>query len=264
VPAQSIFITGAGRGIGQACAERFAAAGYFVGLYDVDAELLEATATALGDRYGRDRSCHATLDVRDNGSIRAAVAHFAEHTDDRMHVLLNNAGVMHVGPFETIDPATHRQTIAVNFQGVVEVAHASFELLRATPRARLINMSSASAIYGMPEIATYSASKHAVRGLTEALDIEWEPHDIRVCDVMPVFVNTELLTRTRQMSAAQTLGVRLEPNDVAEVVWAAANSKRRRVHWPVGLQTKLAHHGSGLAPAALERLIIRLMSRSSR
>lgn len=262
MPALSIFITGAARGIGRACAERFAAAGYFVGLYDLEAETLAATAEAFHDRYGRDRSCHATLDVRDNHSIRAAIQHFAEHTGGRMHLLLNNAGVMQVGAFADMDPATHRQMIAVNFQGVVEVAHAGFPLLAATPRARLINMSSASAIYGMPEIATYSASKHAVRGLTEALDIEWEPHDIRVCDIMPAFVDTQLLTRTRTMSATHTMGVRLEPADIAEVVWSAATSRRRRVHWPVGLQAKLAHHGSGLAPTTLERAVIRLLTRS--
>jgi NAD(P)-dependent dehydrogenase (short-subunit alcohol dehydrogenase family) len=264
MPAPTIFITGAARGIGRGCAERFAAAGYFVGLYDVELEALAATAEFLGDRHGRDRCCHAALDVRDAESIRAAVEHFAEHTGERMHVLLNNAGVMHVGRFESMRAAEHRQMIAVNLQGVVEVAHAGFELLRATRGARLINMSSASAIYGMPEMATYSATKHAVRGLTEALDIEWERHDIRVCDVMPIFVDTELLTRTRTASAAASLGVRLQPQDVAEVVWAAATSERRRVHWPVGVQTQLAYYGDKLAPTLLERGVVRWLTRSRR
>jgi NAD(P)-dependent dehydrogenase (short-subunit alcohol dehydrogenase family) len=264
VSVPSIFITGAARGIGRACAERFAAAGYFVGLYDLEAESLAATVEAIADRQGRDRICHATLDVRDRGSIQAALEHFAEHTGGRMQVLLNNAGVMHVGPFEAIDPEQHRQMIAVNLQGVIEVAHAGFTLLSETPGARLINMSSASAIYGMPEMATYSATKHAVRGLTEALDIEWERFDIRVCDVMPIFVDTELLTRTRKAHAADKLGVRLQPSDVAEVVWAAATSEHRRVHWPVGVQTRLAYHGAKLAPTALERLVVRWMTRDSR
>lgn len=264
VSAPTIFITGAARGIGRACAERFAEAGYFVGLYDLEVEILAASAEALADRHGRERICHAALDVRDSASIRAAIDHFAEHTGGRMHVLLNNAGVMHVGPFEAMDTSQHRQMIAVNLQGVIEVAHAGFSLLCETPGARLINMSSASAIYGMPEMATYSATKHAVRGLSEALDIEWERFDIRVCDVMPIFVDTELLTRTRKASAADKLGVRLTSTDVAEVVWAAATSKHRCVHWPVGVQTRLAFHGSRLAPAALERLVVRWMTRASR
>ena len=111
-------------------------------------------------------------------------------------------------------------------------------------------------------MATYSASKFAVRGLTEALDLEWERHDIRVSDVMPIFVDTELLTRTRKSSAADSLGVRLQPKDVADVVWSAATSKRRRVHWTVGLQTKLAYHGASLAPVALERGVVRLLTKS--
>jgi len=262
VNSPTVFITGAARGIGRACAERFAAGGYFVGLYDLEAELLAATAEALADRFGRDRICHATLDVRDGASIRAAVDHFGERTGQRMHVLLNNAGVMHVGPFETMHPSKHRQMLEVNVQGVIEVALAGFELLCETPGARLINMSSASAIYGMPEMATYSATKHAVRGLSEALDIEWERFGVRVCDVMPIFVDTELLTRTRMASASKSLGVHLQAGDVAEVVWAAAHGKRRRVHWPVGIQTKLTYHGKRLAPAALERWVVKWITRS--
>lgn len=257
----SIFITGAARGIGRACAERFVEGGYFVGLYDVDAGALADTVEAISPG---DRCCSAVLDVRDGGSIVAAVEQFAAHTDGRMHVLLNNAGVMRVGPFEQLDLAEHRCTIAVNLQGVIEVAHASFELLRRTEGARVINLSSAAAIYGMPEMASYSATKHAVRALTEALDIEWERYDIRVCDVMPIFVDTELLTRTRKAHASDMLGVHLQASDVAEVVWEAATSKRRRLHWPVGLQTQLAYHGSKLAPTLLERLVVRWMTGSGR
>lgn len=264
VPVPSIFITGAARGIGRACAERFAECGYFVGLYDVELDALAASAQALADRHGRDRVCHAPLDVRDPGSVRAAIDHFAEHTGHRMHVLLNNAGVMHVGPFEHIDLTKHRHMIEVNVMGVIAVAHAGFALLRDTPGARLINLSSASAIYGMPEMASYSASKHAVRALTEALDLEWERYDIRVADVMPVFVDTELLTRTRKAHAEHKLGVHLQASDVAEVVWQAATSKRPRVHWPVGVQTQLAYRGSKLAPTLLERLVVRWMTGSGR
>jgi NAD(P)-dependent dehydrogenase (short-subunit alcohol dehydrogenase family) len=264
VSVPTIFITGAARGIGRACAERFAASGYFVGLYDLDVAAVASAAETLGDHHGRDRVCHAHLDVRDTASIHAAIQHFGEHTGGRMHVLLNNAGVMHIGPFESMDVHQHRQMIAVNLQGVIEVAHAGFELLRQTPDARLINLSSASAIYGMPEMATYSATKHAVRGLTEALDIEWERFGIRVCDVMPIFVDTELLTRTRTTRSVEFLGVHLQPSDVAEVVWAAATSSRRRVHWPIGLQTKLAMVGDRIAPEALERFVIRLMTGHSR
>jgi NAD(P)-dependent dehydrogenase (short-subunit alcohol dehydrogenase family) len=255
----SIFITGAARGIGRACAERFAEAGYFVGLYDVDAEALAETVAelALGDRC-----CSGVLDVRDQQSIQAAIDHFAEHTGGRMHVLLNNAGVMHVGRFEQLGVDEHRRTIAVNLLGVIEVAHASFPLLRRTPGARVISLSSAAAIFGMPEMASYSATKHAVRALTEALEIEWAQWGIKVCDVMPGFVDTELLTNTQRLAAERVLGVRLQPEDVANVVWCAATSKRRRTHWPVGLQTKLAERARKLVPDSVTRRVVQWMTRT--
>jgi NAD(P)-dependent dehydrogenase (short-subunit alcohol dehydrogenase family) len=255
----SIFITGAARGIGRACAVRFAEAGWLVGLYDVDAEALAETVTAIS---AGDRLCSGTLDVREHASIVAAIEQFAAHTGGRMHVLLNNAGVMHVGRFEELDIAQHRQTLAVNLSGMIEVTHASFELLRRTPGARVINLSSASAIYGMPQMASYSATKHAVRGLTEALELEWARHGIRVCDVMPAFVDTALLANTQRLSAERVLGVRLTPTDVAEVVWCAATSTRRRTHWPVGFQTVLAERARKLVPDALTRRVVQWMSRA--
>ncbi|PRP91210.1 Bile acid 7-dehydroxylase 2 [Enhygromyxa salina] len=257
----SILITGAARGIGRACAERFAAADWLVGLYDIEARELADTAGELSARHGTDRVCHCALDVRDPDSVVAAVAHFAEHSGGRMKVLLNNAGVMSVGRFETVSAADHRRTIAVNLQGLVELTLASFELLRDTPGARVLNMSSAAALYGVPEMASYSATKHAVRGLSEALELEWASHDIRVCDVMPAFVDTELLSGTRRLRAEAALGVRLQPEDVAAVVWQAATARRRRTHWPVGAQMKLAYGADKLIPERLHRLALKWMTK---
>jgi NADP-dependent 3-hydroxy acid dehydrogenase YdfG len=73
VSVPSIFITGAARGIGRACADRFAAAGYRVGLYDIEAERLASTAAELGERHGHARVCQQVLDVRDRQSIDAAI-----------------------------------------------------------------------------------------------------------------------------------------------------------------------------------------------
>ncbi|KIG16624.1 short-chain dehydrogenase/reductase SDR [Enhygromyxa salina] len=252
-------ISGAARGIGLACAERFADAGYFVGLYDLEPVGLAAAAAQIADRWGADRCCHALLDVRDHDRVVAAVADFAAHTNGRMDVLLNNAGVMHVGRFESVSAAEHQRTVAVNLQGVIELTHASFELLRQTAGARVINMSSVAAIHGVPQMASYSATKHAVSGFTEALELEWASYDIRVCDVMPAFVNTKLLSGTNKLSAEDVLGVRLTPADVAQVVWLAATSTRRRTHWPVGPQATLAYRGDKLAPAALVRAALKWM-----
>ncbi|MFV8753948.1 SDR family oxidoreductase [Nannocystaceae bacterium ST9] len=259
---ETIFITGAAKGIGRACAKRFAARGFVVGLYDVDEPELARVADEIVRDHGPGRAVWQRLDVREGASIDAGLRQFAEHTGGRLDVLLANAGVMSVGRFEQIDLAAHRRMIDINAMGLLEVAHRAFELLRATEGARLINLSSASAIYGMPEMASYSATKHFVRGLTEALAVEWKPHGISVCDVMPMFVDTGLLTNTASASSMSRLGVHLGPDDVADVVWAAAHAKGRwaRVHWPVGLQTKLAIAAKRLSPDWLDRAFVQWMA----
>jgi NADP-dependent 3-hydroxy acid dehydrogenase YdfG len=259
---ESIFITGAAQGIGRACAERFAALGHRVGLYDVDATMLASTAAAIAAAHPSATIVHGRLDVTDTTSIAAALEHFASSSGRRLDVLVNNAGVMSVGRFEQIDLAAHRRMLAVNAQGLLEVAHQAFPLLRDTKGARMINLSSASAIYGVPEMASYSATKHFVRGLTEALAIEWQHYDIAVCDVMPMFVATSLLSNTATAFSMGRLGVRLSADDVAAVVVEAACARGRaaRVHWPVGLQAKLAMQAKRLSPAWLDRAFVQWMS----
>lgn len=261
---ESIFITGAAQGIGRACAARFAALGCTVGLYDLDEATLAGTAAAIAAAHPSATIVWQRLDVTDSASIAAALDHFAGHSEGRLDVLINNAGVMSVGHFEQIDLAAHRRMIAVNAQGLLEVAYQAFGLLRTTPGARLINLSSASAIYGMPEMASYSATKHFVRGLTEALAIEWRRHDIGVCDVMPMFVATALLSNTATARSMGRLGVHLSADDVAAVVVEAAHARGRaaRVHWPVGLQTKLAMQAKRFSPAWLDRAFVQWMTGS--
>ena len=112
-----------------------------------------------------------------------------------------------------------------------------------------------AAIYGQPSLATYSATKVAVRGLTEALDLEWHQFGIRVMSVWPLFVQTAMVNDMDAMSI-KALGVKLTPQDVAEVIWQAAQHKGRpKVHWPVGLQSKLFQQTSKYSPEWLNRFI---------
>ncbi len=94
-------------------------------------------------------------------------------------------------------------------------------------------MSSGSSLYGTPELAVYSATKFAVSGLTEALNIEFEQFDIYVSDVLAPYVQTPMITDSKvQASSVGRLGVRILPEQVAAVVWKASHS--RRIHWKVG------------------------------
>lgn len=248
---KTIFITGAASGIGRATAERFAGQGWFVGLYDID----EPALMFLHQQLGAEHSCYRRLDVTDTTSIAAAIEQFGQATKGRMDVLFNCAGVLTTGRFEEIEPAAHHRIIDVNFKGLLNCSLAAYKLLKATPDAAVVSMSSASAGYGTPEYASYSATKFAVRGLTEALNIEWAKHDIHVCDVMPPFVDTPMLEATRGTESAEKMGVHLTPADVANIVYKAAQGNR--IHWVVSWRYKLLYGLMRLLPSRLQRWAMR-------
>jgi len=254
-----LFVTGAAAGIGRAVAERFLLAGWFVGAYDVD----EAGLRTLQQGFGADQ-CHvARLDVTAVEDWQAALAGFVQATAGQLDVLFNNAGVAVTGPFESGELARHHRLIDINLKGVVNGCHAAALHLRRTPGSRVINMCSASALYGQPDLASYSATKAAVRSLTEALDIEWQRHGVRVVDVLPLFVNTAMVAdEVSRMKTVQTLGVRLGPDDVADAVWRLANmaASRMPVHTHVGWQTKVFALLSKLSPAFMNRMVTARMA----
>lgn len=170
-------------------------------------------------------------------------------------MLFNNAGLLFTGPFEDIPPEQNAAMIAVNLTALVNLTRAAFPWLRDTPDARVISMSSASSTYGVPELAVYSATKHAVRALTEALEIEWAPHGIRVCDVVPPYVDTPMISGARRVRSMETLGVELTPEQVAGTVWEAAHGEG--LHWPVGRSYQVLHALQGVTPPALTRRLVK-------
>jgi NAD(P)-dependent dehydrogenase (short-subunit alcohol dehydrogenase family) len=254
----AIFITGAAAGIGRATAERFAARGWFVGLYDV----AEGAVQALCQQLGPQNAIAGKLDVRDEAAFSAALAQFFDAASGRLDVLFNNAGILATGDFESIPLARHQLLVDINLKGVLNGCMLALPYLRRTPGARVISMCSASAIYGTPAFASYSATKFAVKGLSEALDIEWARHGIRVMDLLPLFVATPMLNDVAQPPAiVGRLGVRLTADDIAETVWRAAHWRLwRRVHWYPGLQGRLLALAQKFAPALLNRLVTRIAS----
>jgi NAD(P)-dependent dehydrogenase (short-subunit alcohol dehydrogenase family) len=223
---QAICVTGAASGIGRATARLFAARGWYVGLFDVN----QAGLAALAAELGPEKSCARPLDVARPADCRDAVAFFSERASGRMDVLFNCAGILRMGRFESLTIEEQLRTIDINLGGVVACTYAAFDLLRRTPGAHVVTMGSASGLYGVPELAVYSATKFAVRGLTEALSLEFERHGITVCDLMPPYVNTPLVTdQTYSAGTVRSLGVHLEPETIAEVVWRAAHG--RKLHW---------------------------------
>jgi NAD(P)-dependent dehydrogenase (short-subunit alcohol dehydrogenase family) len=250
----NILISGAASGIGAATARLFHARGWRVGLLDVDAQALGALAAEL------DGAWHTRLDVVDAGAVRAALADFCAQSGGQLRLLFNGAGVLCTGAFVDIDLAQHARLVQINVLGLLNLCHAAFPYLKATPEAQVINMSSASALYGVPQLASYSASKFAVRGLTEALELEWREHGIRVGDLMPPFVDTPMVrNQARRPPVMRRLGVRLQAEQIAEAAWQQA--QRSMVHRPVGLQFGVLFNLGQVAPGWVNRLLMGWLSR---
>lgn len=241
----SIFITGAAAGIGRATARLFAARGWWVGLFDID----EAGLAALRAELGESTCMAGRLDVSDFAAFQAALAGFVKAGDGRLDVMFNNAGILAVGDFESIAATRYHALVDVNLKGVINGCLAAFPYLKETAGSRLVSMSSASAIHGVPAYAGYAATKFAVKGLTEALDIEWQRHGIRVMDLLPLFVRTAMVTDIPSQRSMEKLGVHLAAEDIAQAVWRAVHWRWwRRVHWYPGAQAPLLAWAHKLSP----------------
>jgi NADP-dependent 3-hydroxy acid dehydrogenase YdfG len=258
VTRKTVVITGATAGIGRATALRFDAAGYRVAAYGRNHEALEDLRGRL-----RPEAVVDSLNVEDPDEWVTRLRELTDHTGGHLDVLINNAGILSSGRFAEIDLPAQRNIIDVNIGGTINGCHAAYPYLRATPRAQLINVSSASAIYGQPELATYSASKFAIRGLTEALELEWADDDIRVCAVWPLFVDTDMVDGV-DTGSTRTLGVSLTAADVAEAILKIAQGRPRLPHGPhfaVGRQAKAMMAIAPVVPTWVMRKITRRATR---
>jgi short-subunit dehydrogenase len=251
---KTVAITGATAGIGRATALRFNRAGYRVAAYGRNQAALDELRAQL-----RPEAVVDSLDVQDADAWATRLGELAQHTGGRLEVLVNNAGILSAGRFAEIPLATQLNIISVNVGGTLTGCHAAYQYLRSTPRAQVINLSSASAIYGQAELATYSASKFAIRGLTEALELEWADDDIRVCAVWPLFVDTGMVDGV-DTGSTRTLGVSLTADDVAESIFDIAERRSRLPHGPhfaVGRQAKALMTLAGVVPAWVLREVNR-------
>ena len=254
---RAVFITGAAAGIGRATALTFARNGFTVGGYDIDEVGLKSLADEIDGLGGTAHVGH--LDVTDPDEMARRVREFVTAAGDRLDVMINNAGILLAGRFEDIAVAGHLKEIDINTKGVVNGLHAAFPYLRSTPKSVVVNLASASAIYGQAELAVYSATKFFVRGITEALDVEWNRYGIRVVAMWPLYVQTAM-TDDIKTGTTESLGIKLTAQDVADAIVTAVDPSWLRrtfhqVHFSVGSQTKMAAAGSRFSPAWLTRLI---------
>ena len=254
---RSVLITGAAHGIGRATAELFAREGWLVGAFDVDTDALSALAAELPDAdllTGR-------LDVTEPADWEVALRALAARSGGTLDVLVNNAGVLVAGELADLPLARQRRVVDVNLAGVVNGCASAYPYLRRG--SCVVNIASASALYGQPGLAVYSATKAAVCALTEALDLEWQPHGIRVADVLPLFVETGMVRDAPDLRSLRTLGVHLTPQDVAAAVRLAVDdrSRVRGPHRAVGRQAQVLAATARLGPRALQRQLVMRLAR---
>jgi NAD(P)-dependent dehydrogenase (short-subunit alcohol dehydrogenase family) len=232
-----VAVTGAARGIGRATAEELARRGARVAIGDVDARAAEAAAAELADA-----GIGLRLDVTDRDSF----ASFIDATEERLgplDVLVNNAGVMIVGPFAQQDAVAAERVLDVNLNGVVTGMRLAIPRLRAG--GQIVNVISASAFVAPPALSTYAASKHAVKALTDSVRAELGPNGITVTGVYPNVVATPLAAGTKPPRGAKWI----EPAQVAAAVADGIERPRGEIFIPRSLGAALRFQ-SALPPRA--------------
>jgi NAD(P)-dependent dehydrogenase (short-subunit alcohol dehydrogenase family) len=266
---KSIFITGAASGMGREGVRLFHGHGWRVGAIDRDDDGL----TSLSEELGPDRLWTMSVDVTDKSAFEGAFAEFCGGNQaGGLDMMWNNAGIGESGWFEDVPYEAAMRVVDINFKAVLTGAYLSLPYLKKSPGSLMFSTSSSSATYGMPRIAVYSATKHAVKGLTEALSVEWHRHGVRVADVLPGLIDTAILRNTPNRSDADGKTMtsdelqarapkkgmfRLMPaSSVADAAWQAYRNPRR-LHWYVPESIRWIDRIKGISPELMRSRIVK-------
>jgi NADP-dependent 3-hydroxy acid dehydrogenase YdfG len=245
---QTAAITGAARGIGRATAQALTRMGVRVAIGDLDLEAARSTARELGPT-----ALALSLDVTE----RASFERFLDESEAQLgpvDILINNAGIMPIGPFLEEDDATARRILDINVHGVITGMKLVLPRMISRRSGHLVNIASQAGKYGFPGGATYCASKAAVINLSRAVRKELRGSGVDLSVVSPVAVNTELglgLSEPRQRVFRK-----IEPEQVADAIVQTLRVPRFDVHVPKQLQ--LSERLSGLLPIGAQDALTRV------
>ncbi len=247
-----VVVTGGGRGIGLATARRFADAGARVVIGDLDADVAEEAARSLD---GAHPVRGLALDVTDRASYAAFLERAGEHGP--VEVLVNNAGIMPLGPLAGQDEESIDRVLEVNLRAVITGTRLVLPIMAAAGRGHVINVASAVGRVGMAGGAVYSASKFGVVGFSEATLGELAPLGVDVSCVLPTVVATELST-----GVSPPRGMRAcTPDEVADAILGVARRPRFET-WVPGY-AKGVFHTSNTLPRRARDLLGHLMHADS-
>jgi NAD(P)-dependent dehydrogenase (short-subunit alcohol dehydrogenase family) len=241
-----VAITGGARGIGKATATALVRKGCRVAIGDLDLPLAEKTAAEIGSG-----TLALPVDVTDRASF-AAFLEEAERQLGPLDVVVNNAGIMPVTPFVEESPESVTRQIDINVHGVITGTQLAIERMQPRGSGHIVNIASQAGKGGLPGIATYAATKHAVVGLTEAVRAELRGSGVLMHCVMPTVVNTELTSGVGQRWVKP-----VEASDVADAIVEALEVGRYDVWVPK--ENGAVYRVMGLLPRTWREAIGRFM-----
>jgi NAD(P)-dependent dehydrogenase (short-subunit alcohol dehydrogenase family) len=229
ITGKTIAITGAARGIGFATAKALLGRGARVVIGDRDVAFQEsavADLTKLGQVSGYP------LDVTDRESFATFLDKARTDGQGHIDVLINNAGVMPIGPFLEQSEMAIRSSIEVNLYGVITGCQLALPDMIERRSGHIINIASLSGLIPVPGQVVYVGAKFGVVGLSAALADEVAPHGVDVSVIMPPFTNTELISGTRSSGAIKPV----EPEDIAAAVIKTLEKPKTHVSVPTPLR----------------------------
>ena len=223
---KTALITGAGRGIGYAIAERFAREGARVAIADIDSDAASAAAAAIGSG-----ALGLAMDVSSKAAVRAATAQVLDEFG-QLDILVNNAGYLVYTTFESCSEENWDRIVDVNMKGPFLCAQAAIPHMKARRQGAIINMTSLAAkTGGLAAGPPYAAAKAGVLTLTIGLARTLAPHQIRVNAIAPGVIDTAMTAAPEhdQLKASIPLGCSGQPEDVAHCALFLASDDARHI-----------------------------------
>lgn len=223
---RTAIVTGAGSGIGQAIALAFAAHGASIHVLDLNEKSAEETRRQIVQNGGTASAL--TCDVTDQSQVKSAFARLFRR--ERIHILVNNAGVSHIGTVESTNEADFDRLVRINIKGYYNCMHAMVGHMRDHGGGVILNMASIAGATGLADRFAYSMTKGAVITMTYSVARDFLAHSIRCNSISPARVHTpfvdDYLKRTypgrekemfEKLAKSQPIGRMAEPEEVASL-----------------------------------------------
>ena len=272
---KSVLITGAGSGLGEVTTIHLAQKGFKVFASDLRLD----TVTKLKG-LGGGRITPIELDVTSDESVDAAMAKISE-SGASLFGLVNNAGLMSLGASETAPLSDWQRQFDVNVLGVARMTRAVTPQMRTQGFGRIVNIASMAGRLAPAFMGAYSASKHAVMGMTASLRQELKPHGVQVSAIMPNFVPTPMMAHELDRLAEQTeaapayaeqhkqfgqwlkraVATGVSPLEVAEAIEHALTAERPKPNYVVPKSSNGALILQDMLPTGISERIMRLVTR---